>query len=628
MRRSVASIIALLLTSGGLPLQAQITETNSFTNLNQAIPDGNSSGLHDVRTISSAIPQLSSVWLRLRVTGEFNGDLYAYLRHIRGGATNFCVLLNRVGRTATNSAGYADAGLDVAFDEAAAAGDIHLYRMVTNLPAGTPLSGIWQPDGRRVDPEVVVDSTARTATLSSFTNADGNGEWTLYLADLAAGGTNMLVNWELQLTGIATPAVTWPTPGDIVYGPGLGSAQLNASSPVPGTFAYSPAAGAVLNAGGNLALSVTFRPTDTNSYASVTTNVSINVLKKALTITALNTNEVYGAPVPALTASYSGFVNGNTTNALSSQAALSTTATAASPAGSYSITASGASSTNYAISYGAGTLTVTRSGTLGTLSSSPNPSPVGQPVAFTFTLNAVAPGAGTPTGTAQFRIDGTNASGPVSLSGGVAGYTTTNLMHGTHTVVAEYAGDGNFTGTTNVLAPAQVINTPPVAGPDTVQRDPTNGVKVSVGTLLSNCSDIDGDPISFLGVSAVSANGGTVVSNGGWVFYTPAPGFTNSDTFTYTISDGWGAPVTGTVTVVVRFDNGPPSALTVIALGPGLYGLSGEGLPNRTYEIQYADDLQPTNWQTLGTATANASGVFQFIDTNGVPQRFYRSLYP
>jgi hypothetical protein len=217
---------------------------------------------------------------------------------------------------------------------------------------------------------------------------------------------------------------------------------------------------------------------------------------------------------------------------------------------------------------------------------------------------------------------------PVALSGGAAICTISNLGHGLHTVAAEYAGDGNFTGITNLLAPDQLINTPPVAGTDTLERDPTNGTQVSIATLLSNCSDTDGDPISFLGVSATSANGGTVVSNGGWVFYTPAPGFTNSDTFTYTISDGWGAPVTVTVTVVVRFDNGPPSALTVLALGAGLYGLSGEGLPNRTYEIQYADDLQPTNWQTLGTATANASGVFQFIDTNGVPQRFYRSLYP
>ena len=132
--------------------------------------------------------------------------------------------------------------------------------------------------------------------------------------------------------------------------------------------------------------------------------------------------------------------------------------------------ATGAGLTNYSISYFNGNLTVTRAATIGTLTSSPNPSLPGQPVAFSFTLNAVAPGAGTPTGTALFRINGTNASGPLSLSGGVAGYSTTNLAHGTHTIAAEYAGDGNFTGTTNLLSPAQLINTPPVAGPCTIER--------------------------------------------------------------------------------------------------------------------------------------------------------------
>ena len=42
------------------------------------------------------------------------------------------------------------------------------------------------------------------------------------------------------------------------------------------------------------------------------------------------------------------------------------------------------------------------------------------------------------------------------------------------------------------------------------------------------------------------------------IIFTPATGFTNSDTFTYLLSDGWGAPVTGTVTVAIGADNGPP----------------------------------------------------------------------
>jgi len=179
-----------------------------------------------------------------------------------------------------------------------------------------------------------------------------------------------------------------------------------------------------------------------------------------------------------------------------------------------------------------------------------------------------------------------------------------------------------------VVTSSPPINHPPVTGPDTVERDPTGSVKVSVAALLSNDSDPDGNPITFLGASATSANGGTVVSNGGWLFYTPAAGFTNIDTFTYTISDGLSAPIPGTVTVAIRFDTGPSPNLTISNLGNGSYMIRGDGIPDRTYQIEFAEDPQPVNWQPLGPTTADPYGIFVFIDTNGTPQRFYRSVYP
>jgi subtilisin-like proprotein convertase family protein len=212
-----ALLVALLAATASARTPAQGTETHSFTNLNKVIEDGNASGLSDVQTVTSAITNLTSVRLALHIAGEFNGDLYAYVRHIQGGRTNFCVLLNRVGRTVSNPAGYADPGLDVVLEDAAPAGDIHRYGTITNLPAGTPLTGTWQPDGRRVDPDEVLDSTERTATLSAFNGADASGEWTLYLADMASGGSNLLVGWELELAGIARPPVSLA--GTVAYYP-------------------------------------------------------------------------------------------------------------------------------------------------------------------------------------------------------------------------------------------------------------------------------------------------------------------------------------------------------------------------------------------------------------------------
>ncbi len=88
---------------------------------------------------------------------------------------------------------------------------------------------------------------------------------------------------------------------------------------------------------------------------------SLAVTPAPLTVTASNATRVYGAALPALSASYSGFVNGDTVACLTTPPTLTTTATTASQVqpGGYPITASGAVDLNYTISYVPGTLTVT-----------------------------------------------------------------------------------------------------------------------------------------------------------------------------------------------------------------------------------------------------------------------------
>ncbi len=79
-----------------------------------------------------------------------------------------------------------------------------------------------------------------------------------------------------------------------------------------------------------------------------------------LTVTADDETEAFGSNPPALTASYQGFVNGDTVASLTEPVVLSTTAAAYSPPGNYPIVATGASSPDYAISFVNGTLTVTQ----------------------------------------------------------------------------------------------------------------------------------------------------------------------------------------------------------------------------------------------------------------------------
>jgi hypothetical protein len=95
------------------------------------------------------------------------------------------------------------------------------------------------------------------------------------------------------------------------------------------------------------------------------------------------------------------------------------------------------------------TQTVSRATTMTVVSSSASSSTFGQGVTFTATVSAVAPGSGTPTGTVQFVIDGTNYGSPVALSGGSAvSPTISSLAAGNHTVWAVYSSDVNFVAST------------------------------------------------------------------------------------------------------------------------------------------------------------------------------------
>jgi len=96
--------------------------------------------------------------------------------------------------------------------------------------------------------------------------------------------------------------------------------------------------------------------TSTNYAMSFNTG-TLSVSQAALSVTADAKTKIYGAVDPAFTASYGGFVNGETAAALGG-----TLAFARAPGesvGSYLITPSGLTSTNYAISFNPGTLTIT-----------------------------------------------------------------------------------------------------------------------------------------------------------------------------------------------------------------------------------------------------------------------------
>jgi subtilisin-like proprotein convertase family protein len=199
-------------TSSNAVLLNRITSSVDFA-VNRPIPEG-VMGLSDTRTITNSSHSLTSVKVKLKISGTYNGDLFCYLRR----ASGYSVLLNRVGRTASKPFGYDDPGLDVTFDDGDI-NDVHSYRAIVtgnpNTPLGTSLTGSWVADGRTANPALVLDTEERPALLNAFTNHDPNGEWTLFVADMAMGDSHTLISWGLEIS--SGEEHTLPVAGVDVY---------------------------------------------------------------------------------------------------------------------------------------------------------------------------------------------------------------------------------------------------------------------------------------------------------------------------------------------------------------------------------------------------------------------------
>src|SRR5208283_4507207 len=103
---------------------------------------------------------------------------------------------------------------------------------------------------------------------------------------------------------------------------------------------------------------------------------------------------------------------------------------------------------------------VGKASTTTSLTSSANPSVVGQTVTYTATAAPVAPGSGTPTGTMEFFSGATPITGctAVAVNGSsTATCAVTYTGPATNSITATYSGDANFSTSTS-SALSQVIN--------------------------------------------------------------------------------------------------------------------------------------------------------------------------
>lgn len=152
-----------------------------------------------------------------------------------------------------------------------------------------------------------------------------------------------------------------------------------------------------------------------------------------------------------------------------------------------------------------------------TLSSSANPSTVGQSVTFTATVTSAM--AGTPTGTVTF-LDGNTSLGTGTLNGSAeATFSTSSLTAGQHSMTASYGGDSNFAASISAvltetvngapdfslsISPASQNVSPGQSAAYTLTLTPANGFNQSVSI---SCSGAPAEASCIPASSPVPMNG-------------------------------------------------------------------------------------------------------------------------
>jgi hypothetical protein len=253
---------------------------------------------------------------------------------------------------------------------------------------------------------------------------------------------------------------------------------------------------------------------------------------------------IYGGTVPTFTAAYNGFVNGDTSSVLSGSPSLTTTATSASPAGTYTITAAAGTlaAANYTFTFVNGTLTINNP--LPTVTSLSPSSATAGGAAFTLTVtgtNFVSTSTvqWNGTGLTTTYVSGTELTGSVPASdiatAGTASVTVMNLSPGGGT-------SSGLTFTTNkpplvsLSAPGLSYGIQPLSTTSATQTETITNI--GTGNLTISTVTIGGTNASEFAKSADTCTRATVIPNGTCaVSVTFTPSGTGSRTATLSFND-------------------------------------------------------------------------------------------
>jgi hypothetical protein len=174
-----------------------------------------------------------------------------------------------------------------------------------------------------------------------------------------------------------------------------------------------------------------------------------------------------------------------------------------------------------------------------------------------------------------------------------------------------------------LILPELIASRPPTAANDNAVAARGATTPLSKAFLLANDSDPGGASVMVVGagLAGQSAAGATVQLRGETVYYTPVQ--LGADSFSYTIADSTGTPVSALVNMFV-------TGLAGISVLPeGGFSITAVGEPGASYRLERTESLTTPSWTTVdGPIVAEApDGLLKFKDTNPPrTQAFYQTV--
>ena len=260
---------------------------------------------------------------------------------------------------------------------------------------------------------------------------------------------NLRVTYTAAVTSqygeAATGTVTFQDGGSTIATVSLGNNQATyrTSYPTRGIHAMTATYSGDGNNAGSLSSTLTEQVEGFASKTIVTTSGSPSLLGQPVTFAATLTSTHGGIPDGELVTFYDGRIAIGTSATASGVATFTTSSLTAK---THTIEATYPGDSTFEPSSGKVKQIVEKYPTTTSLSSSLNPSQLGQQV--TFTAQVTNLGSTPPTGKITF-LDGTISLGSAKLSGGGATLTTSKLAVGRHPVTANYSGDADNAGSTS-----------------------------------------------------------------------------------------------------------------------------------------------------------------------------------